>query len=739
MTALRNTLSIISAEQYQVEVLSIYKSEKKYSSLFPDFVSYRELDQWRTDILCLKSIYSRLYDVEVIQQWLLNRHVRKSNYDAVIAYSDGRATHLVSNLRMHRKIAWVHTDVFSIYNRYSFRQKAVLNDLSKFQYIVTVSHFLKKQIQQRLLRNHNIRVLYNPIPIDHIRREAGHFIPKFSGKYLIAVGRLSYEKGMSILIDAYSLLPDHIKEQYPLLIVGDGPQKEHLIEQIRILNLESRIQLLGSIDNPYPYIKHASLVVVPSLFEGLGLVAIEAQVLGVPVVATRCGGLDEVLEHGEMGVLCDATKDSLACSIRKVLSNAAVSDSLVKKAYEGLRRFCSEDIIEFFESIKKCSLSFYANGPTGNHGCEALYYSLNQLFHIDQVFTLDDRDADSRLWENIDTCYMPIIRSNIKRFTYDWFMFRFMSLWNHPDYAFYLRLFRKFKCQINPGSIYASIGGDNYCYRASHWLYALNKIIKKKKGRMLLLGCSISPEDMDDMMICDLRKYGLIIARESITYKALVSKGIKNVELIPDPAFILRSRECELPSSFLLGMTVGINISPLIIKQLNDDSLVIRGIEEVVRYILEETHMNILFISHVVLPDNNDMTLMQKLYKKYLHTKRVSICPDLDCLSLKYIIGQCRFLIAARTHASIAAYSQSVPTLVLGYSVKAQGIARDLFGSSENYVLDIHKLKDKCEILNHFLWLVEHEEEIRRHYQQHLQQYIEPVFHMQDIIQHHFT
>ena len=67
---------------------------------------------------------------------------------------------------------------------------------------------------------------------------------------------------------------------------------------------------------------------------------------------------------------------------------------------------------------------------------------------------------------------------------------------------------------------------------------------------------------------------------------------------------------------------------------------------------------------------------------------------DAPCEELKGCISRCRFLVAARTHASIAAYSTGVPTLVAGYSVKARGIARDLFGTEDGHVLPVQAMDD---------------------------------------------
>jgi len=70
--------------------------------------------------------------------------------------------------------------------------------------------------------------------------------------------------------------------------------------------------------------------------------------------------------------------------------------------------------------------------------------------------------------------------------------------------------------------------------------------------------------------------------------------------------------------------------------------------------------------------------------------------------------------VGARTHSTIAAYSTCVPTIVLGYSIKSRGIALDLFGTTENYVLPVQELK-QGELRDAFVWMQEKEEEIRQH------------------------
>ena len=88
---------------------------------------------------------------------------------------------------------------------------------------------------------------------------------------------------------------------------------------------------------------------------------------------------------------------------------------------------------------------------------------------------------------------------------------------------------------------------------------------------------------------------------------------------------------------------------------------------------------------------------------------------DHNCMELKGIISRCCFFVGARTHATIAAYSTGVPTLVVGYSVKARGIARDLFSTEEGYVLPVQQMKERGELPRAFAKLYQQRDEIKKH------------------------
>ena len=125
--------------------------------------------------------------------------------------------------------------------------------------------------------------------------------------------------------------------------------------------------------------------------------------------------------------------------------------------------------------------------------------------------------------------------------------------------------------------------------------------------------------------------------------------------------------------------------------------------------------MQIALIPHVVKNNNDDRAALKTLYDLFANTGRVVMLEDCNCMELKGFIKRCRFVITARTHASIAAYSTCVPTLVAGYSIKSKGIATDIFGTYDNYVLPVQDLKSEEALTDKFKWLMKNEDVISSH------------------------
>ena len=381
------------------------------------------------------------------------------------------------------------------------------------------------------------------------------------------------------------------------------------------------------------------------------------------------------------------------------------------------------------------NIILYGHGGSGNHGCEAIVRSIEKVLAKKNLHLMTmgiKEDTNYRL----DDIVIPY---SAKEFDKNWsflkayFKLKLFKEYIHLDMLPYCNYLKKINKKYD---IALSIGGDNYCYGETTIYQHLNRFYNSRKIKTALVGCSIEPDIIQHQdMKNDLMLYSLIIARESLTYNALIKNGLKNVILLPDPAFQLDKVSLPLPEKFVEKNTVGINISPLVIKCEEKDNITLKNYMNLIEYIIHSTDMNIALIPHVIWDHSNDLEPLNWLYNKYKNTKRVVLVEDNNCMELKGYISRCRFMIAARTHASIAAYSTCVPTLVVGYSVKAKGIAQDIFGSYKNYVLPVQSLTKDDELVAAFKWLQENETSIKKHLESVMPSYKEQALLIKDEIE----
>ncbi|MCT4686250.1 polysaccharide pyruvyl transferase family protein [Vallitalea sp.] len=267
--------------------------------------------------------------------------------------------------------------------------------------------------------------------------------------------------------------------------------------------------------------------------------------------------------------------------------------------------------------------------------------------------------------------------------------------------------------RIKTNTICLSVGGDNYCYDNWHRWKTIHDIVIQQGAKSILWSCSIEPSMISKEMVNTLRTHHLITVRERLTYNALIEKGLDNVELCSDVAFLLHPKKTKLPENFIVNNTVAINISPLVVRRELIKGSIVKNINTLIEYIINNTDMNIALIPHVVMPMDNDFLLLQKIYNKIELKDRICLISDkLNVAEYKYIISKCRFGIFARTHATISAYSSSIPTIAIGYSVKSKGIALDL--GLEDFVLPINNFLHNNSLLLMFKMLLKNENNLKQ-------------------------
>jgi len=165
------------------------------------------------------------------------------------------------------------------------------------------------------------------------------------GPLIVFVGRLTDQKGVETLIGAVPIIgAGHPGAHF--VIAGDGPLRATLEGQARERALASTVTFTGALEDPRPFLRAADVVVVPSLFEPFGIIAAEALALGRPVVASRVGGLPDIVEHEVTGLLVPpANPPALAQAVCRILGASSAAREMGARGRERARREFSEEAV----------------------------------------------------------------------------------------------------------------------------------------------------------------------------------------------------------------------------------------------------------------------------------------------------------------------------------------------------------------------------------------------------------
>ncbi len=223
--------------------------------------------------------------------------------------------------------------------------------------IIVNSMAMIKELQERLqINKEKIKVIYNPVDIEKIelmsKEKVNHPWFREGIPVIIAIGRLTAQKGFNYLIDALRILADR-GVNCRLCIIGEGEDREKLQDQAVRLGIQERVAFLGFQNNPYKYLSRASVFVLSSLYEGFPNALLEAMALGVPSVASRCPtGPEELITDGVNGILVPpADSKALAEAIERLILNEDLRKKLGSSAKKRAEEFDVKKIIREFERV----------------------------------------------------------------------------------------------------------------------------------------------------------------------------------------------------------------------------------------------------------------------------------------------------------------------------------------------------------------------------------------------------
>jgi len=220
--------------------------------------------------------------------------------------------------------------------------------------LTAISTFLAKRAENLGVSAEKISITPNGVDFSEVPPQ----LEKISNR-VICVGRLSWEKAHCQTLKAW---PDVLKS-FPdatLVFVGEGPERTKIENLIKELNIGGSVKLTGNLPHKQTLeeIKKSEVFICPSLAEGLGIVFIEAQACGLAVIGTAVGGIPDVIQNNENGLLIEPNSSTaISEAIKKLLADKTLAARLAARALETVKKFSWERIIVEIENIyQKVSL-----------------------------------------------------------------------------------------------------------------------------------------------------------------------------------------------------------------------------------------------------------------------------------------------------------------------------------------------------------------------------------------------
>ena len=261
----------------------------------------------------------------------------------------------IASLFLPRNIKWIFSEHGAHNRRRTLKIFKILDNFtySRYSKIVCVS----KQVELVLLNwipsnKGKTKVISNAVPIPK-------FLNPCSVKTydILFVGRLTKQKSVEILLKAIKILKNKYSKNLKIAIVGDGELKENLNNLTVELEVNREVKFLGVRKDVKELMVSSKIFVLPSRWEGFGIVIIEAMSNMLPVIATNVGGIPELIEDGKDGILVPPENPkALARAISNLLENEELREKLSKAAYKKVREKYSINaysvrMLDFYKSL----------------------------------------------------------------------------------------------------------------------------------------------------------------------------------------------------------------------------------------------------------------------------------------------------------------------------------------------------------------------------------------------------
>lgn len=257
--------------------------------------------------------------------------VLHKRYDAAIGFLEKDPIYFsIEKANATKKIGFIHND----YDKLRMDPSFDAPYFEQLDHLITVSEGCGEVLIQRFPQFiEKIRVVHNIVSptLIHEMSEEMTELNLNKGISIVSIGRLNYQKGFEMAIDACRIL---VAKGYNVnwYVIGEGEERGKLEQLIDMHQLTEHFHLVGIKENPYPYIKEADIYVQPSRFEGKSIAIDEAKILHKPIIVTNFSTAKDQIVHNQNGLIVDMNSEALAEGIQQLIEN------------ESLRQFFSNQL-----------------------------------------------------------------------------------------------------------------------------------------------------------------------------------------------------------------------------------------------------------------------------------------------------------------------------------------------------------------------------------------------------------
>lgn len=339
------------AQKYEITIFTFYAGGELESALHPNIKrktiydkGYAELSKFEKKKISFELLFRKKY--------LYKKYV-KGNYDIEIAFLEGPITRLfASKNKGTRKMAWIHNDISLVFGsgwQASVKKWLEKNSYRAYEKLIFVSQDNLKSFEKCFTILVPKQVIYNYIDGNNVQEKAKETLPiSWNPKriHFVTVARLVEQKGIDRWIRVHSKLKQEGKN-FVVHIIGDGPLKQKLEEQIKQEGIQDSFELLGKQKNPYPYIKMADYFCLFSYFEGYGMVLEEAKILNKSILITDTAAREAVSDY-EKAKIFPNTEEEILQGLREITQKP---QETIKQEYQNEERI--RQIMELIEESFK--------------------------------------------------------------------------------------------------------------------------------------------------------------------------------------------------------------------------------------------------------------------------------------------------------------------------------------------------------------------------------------------------